>query len=207
MSSSDAFGSIFGCFVAFAMLSIASCKWPNSCIISNSSLTTGCSRLTNVQNRVRSSIMAARNDRRSTSSKSALRCEISCIDDSTKLCMESDWPFLAFFCSRSVSVERFFSSDRHRLYSLACSLSMTLACRFQSSTLSCRFCGNIHCVSEFVLVLGWWYFKANLPVKELSSSPSTRSQSFSFVSQPLYVADILASKLCRSPSMRLYCAD
>lgn len=136
ISSSDALGKTFGYFVAFTILSMASCKWPNSCIISNSSFTTGCNKLTNVQNRVRSSIMAARSERRSTSSKSDLRCEISCIDDSTKLCMESDWPFFAFFCSRKVSVERFFNSDRHRLYSLACSLSIRLAWRFQSSTLS-----------------------------------------------------------------------
>lgn len=127
---------MFGFFVTFVIVSIASCKWPNSYITSNSSLTTGCNKLTNVQNRVRSSIMAARNERRSTSSKSALRCVISCIDDSTKLWIESDWPFFAFFCKRSVSVDRFFSSARQRLYSFACSLSITATWRFQSSTLS-----------------------------------------------------------------------
>lgn len=127
---------MFGFLVTFAIVSIASCKCPNSYIISNSSLTTGCSKLTNVQNRVRSSIIAARRLRRSTSSKSALRCVISCIDDSTKLWIESDWPFLAFFCKRKVSVERFFNSARQRLYSFACSLSITATCRFQSSTLS-----------------------------------------------------------------------
>lgn len=112
------------------------CKWPSSYITSYSLLTTGCSMLTNEQYLVRSSIIACRNDLRSTSSSSA-RCNVTvCKEDSTRPCRLSDVLFFAFFCSRKVSVERFLSSLRQRLYSLVCSLSMPATWRFHSSSLS-----------------------------------------------------------------------
>lgn len=119
------------------MLLVLTCKWPNSYMTSTSCLTTGVSILTNVQYLTRSSTMADRRLFLSTSSSSALCWLTVCIDESTKFCKLSPiCPFLAFFCRRSVSLERFFNSARHLLYSLACSLSITTVCFFQSSSLS-----------------------------------------------------------------------
>lgn len=119
------------------MKQFRTCKCPSSYIISYSCLTTGWSIFTKLQYLVLSSIIAIRNDFRSTSSSSAFCWLTVCIDESTKLWRLSDVPFFAFFCSRKVSLERFLSSLRHRLYSLVWSLSRITTWRFHSSSLSC----------------------------------------------------------------------
>lgn len=94
--------------------------------------------LTNWQNRVLSSIIAILRDFLSTSSSSAFCWFTDANDESIRLCKLSDVPFFAFFCRRNVSLERFFSSLRQRLYSLVCSLSRITTWRFHSSNLSCK---------------------------------------------------------------------
>lgn len=179
------------------------CKCPNSYIISYSCFTTGCSMLTKLQYLVLSSIMAVLSDRRSTSSSSAFCWLTVCMDESTRLWRLSDVPFFAFFCSRKVSLERFLSSLRHRLYSLVWSLSRITTWRFHSSSLSCARNGE-NWISELIKGFVQWSVGSKLPVEVLWDCPWWRWWTFSFVFRRLCVADKRASERFQSLLKRLW---
>lgn len=116
-------GTLNGSVVCFSNASTASCKCVNSDSIATSSSTTGLKKPTNIQNRLRSSTKAARTARFAVSSKIWRRSVTSCNDQSTRRCKSGTCVFVfpvndfraTFFCNRSVSVERFFSSALARL--------------------------------------------------------------------------------------------
>lgn len=184
------------------MFASPTCKCPSSYIISYSCSTTGCSMLTNWQYLVLSSIIAILSDFLSHSSSSAFCWLTVCIDESRRLWRLSEVPFFAFFCSRRVSLERFFNSFRHRLYSLVWSLSRTTTCRFHSSSLSCVRNG----ADEHQLGLERWAsarWTVNSPATVLWGCPWWLWWTFSFSSQLLCVVGRHASELFRSLSRRL----
>ena len=87
--------------------------------------TTGLRNATKRQKRLRSSTSAALTACFSVSS-SRWRCSVtSCSEVSTRRCSSTLFPLRAFFCNRSVSVDRFFSSAFARLYSAIITKSVT----------------------------------------------------------------------------------
>lgn len=80
--------------------------------------TTGLRNATKRQKRLRSSTSAALTACFSVSSSRWRRSVTSCSEVSTRRCSSPLFPLLAFFCNRSVSVDRFFSSALALLYSV-----------------------------------------------------------------------------------------
>lgn len=119
--------------------------------------TTGLRNATKRQKRLRSSISAALTACFSVSS-SRWRCSVtSCSEVSTRRCNSPLFPLRAFFCNRSVSVDRFFSSAFARLYSAMITKNVTQnkGIFLTSAKTATKLLQNCHMKTEIHVIKNW----------------------------------------------------